>query len=189
MSAIAQLAVAPASASEYATVMRLYSAKVGVIATEVVRALLTAKDIETERPKEVEADVAAVLNQYLADEREVNDRAKDLLERTGKPQSEFQRLRALAADEKQIKVGDETLDYLLDQVVEMLMHSGNVEEVYASDVDLRRKMAQVFKKHMAVDAAIDAEVRAQLRHVREGTRDWEVEYARVLEQVRRRKGL
>ncbi len=103
-------------------------------------------------PKEVEADVAAVLNQYLADERDVNERAKDVLERTGKPQTEFQRVRALVADEKGIKVGDETLDYLLDQVVEMLMHSNNVDEVFVEDVDLRRTMAPVFKKHMAVDS-------------------------------------
>ena len=169
--------------------MRLYSGKVSAIAAEVVRALVAAEDIETESPKEVEGDVAAVLNQYVADEREVNERAKELLERTGKPPTEFQRLRALAADEKGIKLGDEALDYLLDQVVEMLMHSGNVDEVYAADVDLRRKMAPVFKKHMAVDATVDAEVRAQLRHLREGTRDWEVEYARIVDQVRRRKGL
>ena len=169
--------------------MRLYSGKVPAIATEVVRALLAAKEIEADSPKEVEADVTAVLNQYLADEREVNDRAKDVLERTGKSNTDYQRVRALVADEKGIKVGDETLDYLLDQVVEMLMHSNNVEEVFASDVDLRRRMAPVFKKHMAVDSAIDTEVRAQLRHVKEGTREWEVEYARVLEQVKRRKGL
>jgi uncharacterized protein len=169
--------------------MRLYSGKVPAIATEVVRALLAAKEIEAGSPKEVEADVTAVLNQYLADEREVNDRAKDVLERTGKSNTDFQRVRALVADEKGIKVGDETLDYLLDQVVEMLMHSNNVEEVFAADVDLRRRMAPVFKKHMAVDSALDAEVRAQLRHVKEGTREWEVEYARVLEQVKRRKGL
>lgn len=169
--------------------MRLYSGKVPAIATEVVRAMLAAKDIEAESPKEVEADVAAVLNQYLNDEREVNERAKDVLERTGKSNTDFQRVRALVADEKGIKVGDEALDYLLDQVVEMLMHSNNVEEVFAADVDLRRRMAPVFKKHMAVDSAIDAEVRAQLRHVKEGTREWEVEYARVLEQVKRRKGL
>ena len=169
--------------------MRLYSGKVPAIATEVVRALLAAKEIEAESPKEVEADVAAVLNQYLNDEREVNDRAKDVLERTGKSNTDYQRVRALVADEKGIKVGDETLDYLLDQVVEMLMHSNNVDEVFASDVDLRRRMAPVFKKHMAVDSAIDTEVRAQLRHVKEGTREWEVEYARVLEQVKRRKGL
>ena len=169
--------------------MRLYSGKVPAIATEAVRALLASKDIEAERPKEVEADVASVLKQYLNDEREVNDRAKDVLERTGKPQSEYQRVRALVADEKGIKVGDDALDYLLDQVVEMLMHSNNVEEVYVEDVGLRRRMAPIFKKHMAVDSALDSEVRAQLRHVKEGTREWEVEYGRVLEQVRRKKGL
>src|SRR5271170_5421052 len=106
--------------------MRLYSGKVSAIATEVVRALLASNDIEAERPKEVEADVAAVLNQYLADERDVNDRAKDVMERTGKAQGEFSRVRALVAEQKGIKVGDDTLDYLLDQVVEMLMHSANV---------------------------------------------------------------
>src|SRR5262249_22190281 len=148
-----------------ASAMRLYSGKIPTIASEVVRALVAAKDIESESPKEVEADVASVLKQYLSDEKEVNDRAKDVLERTGKPQAEYQRVRALVADEKGIKVGDETLDYLLDQVVEMLMHSNNVEEVYGEDVDLRRRMAPVFKKHMAVDASLDAEVRAQLRHV------------------------
>jgi hypothetical protein len=169
--------------------MRLYSGKVPAIAAEAVRALLASKDIEAESPKEVEADMAAVLNQYLADEREVNERAKDVLERTGKSQSEYARVRTLVADEKGIKVGDETLDYLLDQAVEMLMHSHHVDEVYVEDVELRRKMAPVFKKHMAVDSALDAEVRAQLRHVREGTREWEVEYARVLEQVKRKKGL
>jgi hypothetical protein len=169
--------------------MRLYAGKVQSIATEVVRALLAAKDVDAEMPREVELDVAAVLNQYLATEKDVNDRAKDLLERTGKSQSDYQRVRALVADEKGIKVGDETLDYLLDQVVEMLMHSNNVDEVYVEDVELRRRMAPIFKKHMAVDASIDAEVRAQLRHVKEGTRDWEVEYSRALEQVKRRKGL
>ncbi len=169
--------------------MRLYAGKVPTIAAEAVRALVASKDIESGRPKEVEADVAAVLQQYLADERDVNERAKDVLERTGKPQTDYQRVRALGAEEKGIKVGDDTLDYLLDQIVEMLMHSNGVEEVYATDVELRRKMAPLFKKHMAVDASLDAEVRAQLRHLREGTDAWEVEYGRMLEQVKRRKGL
>jgi uncharacterized protein len=169
--------------------MRLYSGKTPAISTEVVRALLASKDIEAETPKEVEADIASVLNQYLNDEREVNDRAKDVLERTGKPQSEYARVRALVAEEKGIKVGDDALDYLLDQVVEMLMHSNNVDEVFVEDIELRRKMAPIFKKHIAVDSAIDTEVRAQLRHVREGTREWEVEYNRVLEQVKRKKGV
>jgi hypothetical protein len=169
--------------------MRLYSGKTPAIATEVVRALLASKDIEAESPKEVEADIASVLNQYLSDEREVNERAKDVLERTGKGQGDFARVRALVADEKGIKVGDDSLDYLLDQVVEMLMHSNNVDEVFVEDIELRRKMAPIFKKHMAVDSTLDGDVRAQLRHVQEGTTKWDIEYARVLEATKRKKGL
>ena len=169
--------------------MRLYAGKVSNIAGEVTRSLLASKDIEAESPKEVEADVASVLNHYLTMEREVNERAKDVIERTGRPQSEYQRVRTLAAQEKGIKIGDETLDYLLDQVVEMFQNSNNVDEIFAEDVELRRKMAPVFKKYMALDDALDAEVRAQIRHMKEGTRDFDIEYQRVLEQIKRKKGL
>ncbi|WP_394841554.1 DUF507 family protein [Pendulispora brunnea] len=173
----------------YCARMRLFSGRVAPIAAEVVRILIAAGDIETESPKEVQADVEAVLRTYLAAERDVNDRTKELLERTGRSMNDFGRVRNQIAETKGIKVGDEMLDYVLDQVVQIFHHSANVEEIFVEDVELRRKMAAVFKKHMALDGEIDAEVRAQLRHVSEGSRTWEVEYARVLEQVKRKKGV
>ena len=169
--------------------MRLYAAKVPAIATEVVRVLVASKDIEAEAPREVESDVQAVLNNYLSIEREVNDKAKDMLEKTGRPTTEFNRMRQMVADQKGIKLGEDMLDYLLDQVVEIFHHSANVDEIFCEDVELRRKMAPVFKRHMAVDDALDAEVRAQLRHLREGTVAWDVEYAKALDQVKRKRGL
>ncbi len=169
--------------------MRLYGAKVASIAQEVVRTLVSQKDIETEAPKEVQADIEAVLKSYLDTERVVDDKTRELLQRTNRGPGEFQRVRASIAESHGIKVGDEMLDYVLDQVVEMLMHSANVEEVFAEDVALRRKMAPIFKKHMGVDAELEAEVRAQLRHVKEGTSQWDIEHARVLEQVKRKRGL
>jgi uncharacterized protein len=169
--------------------MRLYSTKVSPISSEVVRALVASGDIEAGAPREVEADVEAVLSNYLATEREVNERTKDLLERTGRGQTEFGRIREQVASQKGIKVGDEMLDFLLDQVVEIFHHSTNVDEIFCEDVELRRKMAPIFKKHMAVEDAVDAEVRAQIKHVKEGTRTWDIEYARVMEQVKRKKGL
>ena len=93
------------------------------------------------------------------------------------------------AEHHGIKVGDETLDHLLDQVVQMLMHSHNVEEVFAEDIELRRRMTPIFKKHMGVDSELEAEVRGQLKHVKEGTAQWDIEYARVLEAVKRKRGL
>jgi hypothetical protein len=64
-----------------------------------------------------------------------------------------------------------------------------VEEIFCEDVELRRKMAPVFKRFMAADADLEAEVRAQLKHVREGTHTWDIEYARVMEATKRKKGL
>lgn len=172
--------------------MKLYAAKVPAVAQEVVRALLASNDIELEEPgaqREVIADVEAVLKSYLETERTVDDKTRDLLQRTNRGTGEFGRVREQVAEHHGIKVGDEALDFILDQVVEMLMHSTHVDEVFAEDVVLRRHMAPIFKKHMGVDTELEAEVRAQLKHVKEGTAQWDIEHARVLEQVRRKRGL
>jgi uncharacterized protein len=172
--------------------MRLYSAKVPSIAQEVVRALLSSKDIDLEdagAQKEVIADVESVLRGYLETERLVDEKTRDLLQRTGRGQNEYGKVREQLAEHQGIKVGDETLDYLLDQVVAMLMHSSHVEEVYAEDVVLRRRMTPIFKKYMQADADVDTEVRAQLKHLKEGTSAWDIEYSRALEAVKRRRGL
>jgi hypothetical protein len=169
--------------------MRLYGAKVTPIAQEVVRALVAAKDIETDAQREVVADVEAVLKSYLETERTVDDKTRELLQRTGRGTGEFNRVRQQVAEHHRIKVGDDALDYLLDQVVEMLLHSNHVEEVFAEDVQLRRRMAPIFKRYMAADTELDAEVRAQLKHVKEGTAQWDIEYARVTDAVKRRRGL
>jgi uncharacterized protein len=172
--------------------MRLYSAKVPSIAQEVVRTLLSSKDIDLEDPgaqREVVADVESVLRSYLDTERIVDDKTRELLERTGRGTGEFGKVREQVAEHHGIKVGDETLDYLLDQVVAMLMHSSHVEEVFAEDVVLRRHMAPIFKKHMGADSDVDTEVRAQLKHVKEGTSQWDIEYARALQTIKRRRGI
>ncbi len=109
--------------------MRLHTAKVPQIAAEMLDGLLQGSDIETDNPAEVKADIEAVLNQYIRDEQEISDRAKELIAARGLPPAELNRVKKLAADERKIKIGEDAIDYLLDQLVEMLMHSANVEEV------------------------------------------------------------
>jgi uncharacterized protein len=169
--------------------MRLYAGRVGPIAADIVRVLLDSKDIEAEKPAEVQHDIEAVLNQYLRTEKEASDKARDALQARGLPTSDFTRMKKLAAEQMGIKVGDDVIDYLLDQILEILMHSANVEEIFAADVELRRKMAPILKKQMAIDEEVEREVRGKLKHVQEGSRTWEVEYARIMEDIRRRKGL
>jgi len=151
--------------------------------------IVKGKDIETESPNEVQADIEAVLNQYVRDEQTVQERARDLIAARGLSQNELPRIRKLVADEKHIKLGDDAIDYLLDQLVEMLMHSANVDEVFSEDYELRRKMRDPLRKQLAEEQALEAEVRGHLRHVQEGTGLWEVEYRRMMEDIKRRKGL
>ena len=169
--------------------MKLHSARVPQMAAEMLDGILKAKDIETDAPAEVHADIEAVLNQYIRDEIAVTEKAKDLVAQRSLPQTEFSRIKKLVADERKIKLGDDGVDYLLDQLVEMLMHSSNVEEVFAEDYELRRKMREPLRKQIAEEQSLVDEVRGQLKHVQEGTGLWEVEYRRMMEDVRRRKGL
>jgi hypothetical protein len=169
--------------------MRLYSARIPKLAQEMVATLTDGGDIEVSSAKEVQLDVEAVLQQYAKDEQEVNERAKDVMAQRSLPQTELGRVKKLLADERKIKIGDDAIDYVLDQLIEMLMHSANVEEIFSEDHVLRRKLREPLRRLDAEDEKLEAEVRAHLGHVQEGTRTWEIEYRRMMEDIKRRKGL
>ena len=169
--------------------MRLHATKLPQLSRDILDALLSSKAIETESPEDVRMDVESVLSQYLHDEQQVTERAKEVLSTRGLPQSELSRIRRLVADERKIQIGDEAIDYILDQLVEILMHSNNVDEVWAEDFELRRQMREPLRKHANLEDQLQQEVRGRLKHVQEGTALWEVEYRRMMDDMKRRKGL
>jgi hypothetical protein len=169
--------------------MRLYAAKIPVIAADMVRVLTAEKDIEVNHGAEVEDDLASVLREYLRVEREITERAKDRAERIGAGATEAQRFKRQLAEERSFGLGAEGISWMLDQLVQMLLRSNNVDEVFSEDAVLRRKMRAVLERHMSVDDEIDKEVRSRLKHLSEGTQNWDIEYARVMELVKRRKNV
>ena len=169
--------------------MRLRPARIPAIAAEMVKALTADQSIECVDPSEVANDLESVLNEYVRAEQQITEQAKDMLARRQLPNTELGKLRRLLAEERKVKLGDEATDYLLDQLVEMLMYSNNVEEVYAEDWELRRRMREPLREEELVEERLQQEVRSRLRHVQEGTSLWEVEYRRMLDDIKRRKGL
>jgi hypothetical protein len=169
--------------------MRLHAAKVPQIAARMVESLLADGDIETTVPRDVQSDVEAILNQFVRDEQDITDKARDLLASRGLPNGQLGRIKKMLADDRGIKVGDEAIDYVLDQLVEMLLQTPTVEEIFVEDVDLRRKLRVPLREQVVLDEQIQAEVRGRLKHVQEGTSIWEVEYKRMMEDIKRRKGL
>ncbi|MBK7582259.1 MAG: DUF507 family protein [Myxococcales bacterium] len=169
--------------------MRIHTARVSQIAAEMVSSLTRDKAVETDAPAEMRLDIEAVLNQYIRDEHEVGEKAKDMLAARNLPQTDLGKIRRLIADQRKLKLGEEAIDYLLDQLIEMLMHSQNVAEVFAEDYELRRRMREPLRRQLGDEEELHKEVRAQLKHVEEGSALWEVEYRRMMEDMKRRKGL
>lgn len=169
--------------------MKLFTSKIPPIASEMVKALSDAGDIEIESASEAELDVQAVLKEYVRVDRELTDKAKDMVEKRGLPYSQFNQIKRRLADEKEFALGEESLNWICTQVQETFMHSPHVAEVFADDATLRRRMREVLKKHMSVDEELDAEVRQRIKNLQEGTAVYETEYAKVLDQIKRKHGL
>lgn len=169
--------------------MKLYASKIEALAGELVGTLMQAGDIEVVARPEAELDVASVLKEYLRVDRELTDRAKDILQIRGLPYSAFSRTKRALAEQKEFGLGEEALTWICNQLLETFMHSPHIEEIYADDATLRRKAKDILRKHMAVDEELDQEVRKRIKNLEEGTASWEVEYGRVMEQIRQKHGI
>lgn len=171
--------------------MRLYPKVIPVIAREVVQTLMKENDIEVEtlRIADAELDMAAIMREYLASEERVNQATREALERRGYDHSRFNQVKREMADVRGFKTGDEGIDYVIGQMIEFLLISRNVEEVYSEDNALRRKIILIFRKHLDVEQELDRETRARMRNLTEGTAEWDVEYSRTMDQLKRARGL
>jgi len=160
-----------------------------LVGTEIVKSLVDAGDIEVTDRTEAEMDVQAVLKEYLRVDREITEKAKDLLQKRNLPYEQFGKIKRTLAGEKAFGLGEDGLEWMTTQMIESFMQSPHIEEIYVDDSILRKRMSDILKKHMQVDEELDEEVRRRIKNLEEGTSTWEIEYGKVLEQIKRNRGL
>ncbi len=169
--------------------MRLYAGKIPIISAEIIGVLTEGGEIEVGDATEAQLDVQAVLREYLRRERDINEEAKDYLSRRGLTYSQFGKVKKMIAQQQEFGVGEETITYIIGQIIMAFENSNNFEEIYADDQALTVKIRNILRKHMDLEEDLDHEVRDRIKNLEEGTRNWEVEYEKVMEQIRRKKGL
>jgi hypothetical protein len=169
--------------------MRLFAAKIPHITEVLTRMLVDAGDLEINNRDEFKRDIDAILREYLRKDRELTEAAKDLLEARGLPYSELYKHKRQLAEREEFAIGDESVTWIANQLVEMFMQSSFVEEVYAADDALRRTLKELLRRNMQADDDLDREVRRHLKHLDEGTSSFEIEYQKQLELVKRKHGL
>ncbi|MBX5480971.1 MAG: DUF507 family protein [Myxococcaceae bacterium] len=171
--------------------MRIYPKVIPIVSREIIQKLTAEGDIEVEpmRIADAEMDMSAIMREYLAQEERVNQATREALERRGYDASKFNQVKREMADVRGFKLGDEGIEYVINQMIEFLLVSRNVEEVFSPDTVLRQKIHALMKKHFDVDEEIDKEARLRLKHLQEGTTAFDVEYNKTVEQIRRARGL
>lgn len=169
--------------------MKLFSGKVDIIAAEITQRLLSGEAIETDSPNEVELDISSVLKEYIRRDKALTESAKDICERQGLPYNSFPKIKRQLAKKEHFILGDDALDYIMDQMIGVFMNSQFVDEIFAEDNELKVIMREVLRKHTEIENELDEEARKKIRNLKEGTNEWEIEYKRAMEQVKMRRKL
>jgi uncharacterized protein len=171
--------------------MRLYAGKVTPIAQDMLEALTSTNAVEAEPGMEGEVllDIESVLKEYIRTEREIVNQARETISRDGLEFRQLSKIKGRLADDRGFGTGDKAIDYLSRQIIECLFHSRHVAEIFEEDHTLRRSMRDVLRQHLRVDEDLDQEVRRRIQNLQEGTSNWEVEYNKVMSDLKRLKGL
>lgn len=168
--------------------MRLYGGQVPIIAEEILRVLTRSGDLEvsTEDMPEVELDIQSVLREYIRMDREIADKARDLAAQSG---GSVGRAKRELAKQKNFEIGDEAIGYIIHQLIEAFLHSNFVEEVFSEDRILRKRIKPILVRHMTMDDQLDREVRDKIKNLEEGSQSWDIEYQKVMGNLKRNKNL
>lgn len=169
--------------------MRLYSSKISTIVEAVNKSLVEAGDLEVSDREEFKRDVESILKEYRRKDRELTDRAKDELERKKLAYSDLFKVKRSMAEEQDFGIGEEALNWIANQLLELFMQSKFVSEIYADDSVIRKKLKEILRRHMQADEDLDREVRRHLKHLTENTSTFEIEYQKQLELIKRKHGL
>jgi len=171
--------------------LKIYPKQIPVMARDILKALCAAGDIEVEdnRRDEAQKDIGAVLSEFMRLERELSDLVKDVLVSRGWSSSHYNEARKIASEARKVPQGDEAVDYVIDQLLEVLLHSANVAEVYAEDHVMRKRIVDILRQVQKLDEEIDEEARKRLKNVEEGSREWDVAYRKTVDDIRRLRGL
>jgi hypothetical protein len=171
--------------------MRILKERISTIARNVVDALVKGEMIEIsqENRSEVELDVESVLKEYRRMDAELAEKARDLVANRQLDYSQTFKMKQKLAQEAGFGLNEDGIQWVCDQIVELLMQSRHVDEVFGEDHELRAHTAPVLKRELSVESDLDKQVRSRIKNLQEGTQDFDVEYRKTMEQLRNARRL
>ncbi|NCG18520.1 MAG: DUF507 family protein [Rhodobacterales bacterium] len=171
--------------------MKLYRAKIPVIAKELILRLCDEGDIDVELDNrdEAEADLVAIMEDFSRRDSALRTRIKDYMADRQLPYGEYGRTRKRLCEEAQHPMGGDVDRFLARQFIENLMISRFIEEVFEEDRVMYKKAIEVLKGHDVDERSIREEAAAKVKNEREGTVEYEIALQAAVRDVKKRQGL
>jgi len=171
--------------------VRIYRSQIPRLAEEIIEGLRREGDIEVEPANVAEAvqDVRAIMDEYMRQESKIVADVRDLMHERQITYDQFGKIKGQLCEERDHPTGDDGIRWIIGQILEAFMISNHVEEVFSEDFLMRRKMMATFRRILIDEADIDREARSKIKNIREGTPEWEFEYKKAVEEIKRKKGL
>ena len=156
-----------------------------------VNLLIDSGMIEVEKTKRLEAemDVAAVLLDYVDTEAQLNKETERELMMRDLGSENFLRVKKSISERRKIKIGKLAEKKIAKQIIEVLYLSKNIEEIYGTDEELEFAFEAVLLRYERVIKELDVEIKKKLKHLIEGSSEWDIEYLRVMNALKKQKGL
>ena len=171
--------------------MKLYRAKVPAIAKDIVTRLVSDGDIEVvgDNKEEAEQDYIAIMEEYLRRDSDLRNNIRDHMAQRNLPYNQYGRTRSRVAEEWGHPLGDDVERFLARQMVENLMISRWIDEVYEEDRVIYKKVIEILRSHNVDERSIREEAATKVKNVREGTVEYEIALQKAVKDEKKRRGL
>jgi len=171
--------------------MKLYLARVPTIASQIVESLIFDGSIEVIASNRFEAenDLSAIMEEFLRREKQIMRETKDTMSAFEIPYDRFSSQRSKLCKKKNHPTGKDIEKYLARQFIESFMISNFVDEVYATDEDMYKKILSILRSFHVDEAALREEAKSKITNITEGTVEYEMALRQAIVEVKRKKGL
>ena len=166
--------------------MRLFRSQVPKLVDSIIH-ILTKRheyvEIVEEADDEFRKDVTAVLYNYLSTDRRLTDRARRQVEARGEDQSMVYSVKHSLARKERFGLHDEAPGFIVGQLTEALLHSSNVEEIYAQDHEIMAALLPEIRNVMANQKNLQQEVAHKIKRFERESATWEDLYFQVNQRL------
>ena len=123
--------------------------------------------------EEFRKDICAVLNSYVQTDRRLTDEARRLVEARGDDPSMIYAEKRRLAKHENFGLNEDAPSYIVGQLIEALLHTESVEEIYAQDKEIHSLLLPEIRDIMSNQRNLQQEVEQRIKYLEKGSESWE----------------